>query len=370
MWGNIMNLLELGCLLKEERERRKLSLRDVMEATKISRRNLNALETGEVSRLPHPVYLKGYVRNYAQLVGIDPDPLVDVVEQQSDGESGYIAQRVQVASAPASPVAAPPLSAAPQAPPVEPAAAQQPAQDPVESAAKPAEPSSNPTPASPAKPEVGVGKIHYSDRANFSPRPRKSWWPWLALFLSVTVAAVLYVQYRRLQAESVPSAPPAVVEQTPTALAANATTLSNATEAGDNATVAEPVAIAESAPKQEPVAAPVSTPTPSVPSAPIEVTRQTTTIPSAAPVSENRTSGKQSLTFTAKSREVCWVGVYEGQKATTFLLRDGESRQVEFAKGARVRLGNAGGVSVRLNGQDYPFEGARGQKITLEIGAH
>jgi len=77
-----MDLIQLGAQMRQERERRKLSLADVTEATKISRRILVAFENGEKEHFPHPVYAKGFIRNYAKLLGLDPQDCVRVLERE------------------------------------------------------------------------------------------------------------------------------------------------------------------------------------------------------------------------------------------------------------------------------------------------
>ncbi|HMM37736.1 MAG TPA: helix-turn-helix domain-containing protein [Desulfovibrio sp.] len=79
-----MTLKELGELLRAERERKSLSLKQVMESTKISRRILVALEEGDRKNLPHPVYAKGFVRNYARILGLDDTELAAVIDQEFD----------------------------------------------------------------------------------------------------------------------------------------------------------------------------------------------------------------------------------------------------------------------------------------------
>ncbi|MFZ5810617.1 MAG: RodZ domain-containing protein [Thermodesulfobacteriota bacterium] len=72
-----MDLRELGALFKEERERRGLSQNDVIEKIKIGRSILVAIEEGEEGGLPHPVYAKGFIKNYAKLLDLDPDEIGD-----------------------------------------------------------------------------------------------------------------------------------------------------------------------------------------------------------------------------------------------------------------------------------------------------
>ena len=69
-----MDLRKLGALLREERERRSLSLDDVSNKIKISKTCLAAIEEGDEEKLPHPVYAKGFIRNYARLLDMGPGP--------------------------------------------------------------------------------------------------------------------------------------------------------------------------------------------------------------------------------------------------------------------------------------------------------
>jgi len=66
-----MDLNEFGDKLRQERESQGLSLKDVAEKTKVSRRCLEAIEQGRRSDLPHPVYAKGFVRHYAKFLHVD-----------------------------------------------------------------------------------------------------------------------------------------------------------------------------------------------------------------------------------------------------------------------------------------------------------
>jgi cytoskeletal protein RodZ len=48
-----------------------VSLREISERTKISMRNLEAIENGEFKRLPGGVYATSYIRQYARAIGFD-----------------------------------------------------------------------------------------------------------------------------------------------------------------------------------------------------------------------------------------------------------------------------------------------------------
>ncbi|EPR30442.1 transcriptional regulator, XRE family [Alkalidesulfovibrio alkalitolerans DSM 16529] len=83
-----MDLNQLGALLRERRETAGLSLADVVERTKISRRVLESIEHGRLEDLPHPVYTKGFIRNYANVLGLDLNEinasLVEIFPVESD----------------------------------------------------------------------------------------------------------------------------------------------------------------------------------------------------------------------------------------------------------------------------------------------
>jgi len=66
-----MDLREIGTILREERERQGLSLDTVSDKIKVSRSCLAAIEDGNEKALPHPVYAKGFIKNYAKLLGVD-----------------------------------------------------------------------------------------------------------------------------------------------------------------------------------------------------------------------------------------------------------------------------------------------------------
>jgi cytoskeleton protein RodZ len=62
---------ELGQFLRTKRESLGLSLDEVQERTKIRKRYLIALENGDWSVLPGYVYGRGFVRSYAEVLGLD-----------------------------------------------------------------------------------------------------------------------------------------------------------------------------------------------------------------------------------------------------------------------------------------------------------
>jgi len=68
----------LGAWLRSQREARGVSLRDIADSSKISLRYLEALEQDRLDVLPAPVFAKGFLREYARVVGLDPDEAVNL----------------------------------------------------------------------------------------------------------------------------------------------------------------------------------------------------------------------------------------------------------------------------------------------------
>ena len=67
--------------MKVERESKKLSLREVSEATKIPERLLRAIEEDQYDLISSPVYVKGFLDAYARYLGLDP---ADIIRQYQE----------------------------------------------------------------------------------------------------------------------------------------------------------------------------------------------------------------------------------------------------------------------------------------------
>ncbi|MFC1542561.1 helix-turn-helix domain-containing protein [Pseudomonadota bacterium] len=65
-----------GEALREIRESKNITLDQIAYKTKISKHYLQAIEDEEREHFPETVYLRGYLRQYASQVGLDPDRLV------------------------------------------------------------------------------------------------------------------------------------------------------------------------------------------------------------------------------------------------------------------------------------------------------
>jgi cytoskeleton protein RodZ len=71
-----------GEKLRSEREARGIRLSTVAESTKISKGNLRALESNRFDELPGRVFNRGFVRAYAEFIGVDPDAMVAAYESE------------------------------------------------------------------------------------------------------------------------------------------------------------------------------------------------------------------------------------------------------------------------------------------------
>ncbi|HET8562464.1 MAG TPA: helix-turn-helix domain-containing protein, partial [Candidatus Binatia bacterium] len=90
----------IGQRLKAEREGQKLTLEKVFEATRIRVPYLQALETDDLSSVPSPVQARGYLRNYAEYLGLDFQKLLDELRENMEGGSTEVIGPADEASAP------------------------------------------------------------------------------------------------------------------------------------------------------------------------------------------------------------------------------------------------------------------------------
>lgn len=74
-----MTLVELGAALRVEREKRGLDLEDAANKLKISARLLRALEEGDEQSLPPLAYTKGFIRSYASYVGLSAEEVSEAL---------------------------------------------------------------------------------------------------------------------------------------------------------------------------------------------------------------------------------------------------------------------------------------------------
>ena len=74
----------IGEILKSARVSRKLTLTDLSRLTKISLITLKALEKNQFTKLPSATYIQGFIKNYAQVVRLDPVKTLAVFKRDYD----------------------------------------------------------------------------------------------------------------------------------------------------------------------------------------------------------------------------------------------------------------------------------------------
>ena len=86
----------LGSKLKQARESRQLTLREIEWATKIRADFLQALEEEQFDRLPSATHARGFLRSYARYLELDADALVDDFNHSSGSAREIVSTRPAV----------------------------------------------------------------------------------------------------------------------------------------------------------------------------------------------------------------------------------------------------------------------------------
>ena len=325
-----MTLEELGAALRAEREKRGLSIEDVANHLKIGARLLRALEEGDASSLPHLAYAKGFIRSYSSYLGMAAEEVNEAVCALG-GTSPAVPQPV------------------------------------------------------------------YTPEESLAPGRSLKWLGVLIVLALVAGGAyvawqqgaleILSRQTRRLAQPSPPLQTPDSAESVPgretSAPAADSAQTPSQTPAAKSEAFAP---AASPSPEAAPVAAPasaastaspggVNTPSSAPAPAPAWGLSSTTAAPAQPAIGQNATQpaqpadgalspGQHKVIITAT--EECWIHSNADNTDTRqFSLRKGDTFALTFTKSLELKLGNAGGVRIRYNGEDMPAPGQSGQVRTL-----
>ncbi len=288
----------IGETLRRERLRQNLELERISRELKISQRFLEAIEDERFDRLPAGVFAKSFVRQYASMLGLDPDEMAAEVQR----------------------VIAPPALATEQ-----------------------------------GRPDLApIGNLQVprvEDWQAVSDRRRFEWTSSLpALGLLVVVLLVcsgIYTFWQKAKQSATAQVTPPPIEsvqpppqqqpvQTPT----------------QPETQAQTPATPEPAPAQPPAAEPA----PKQAAAPPPATDQTPAQNSA----DRPAPGAVRVQVTAE--EAVWVlARADGKYLFSGTLEANESRTVDANEKLVLRVGNAGGVTITLNGKPIGAIGPKGQ---------
>lgn len=82
-------MTRIGAKFLELRLRKKITLEEVSNATKIKKDFLAAIEKGDFKKLPSPAYAYGFVKNYAKFLGTDEDEAIALFRREYDSEKSF-----------------------------------------------------------------------------------------------------------------------------------------------------------------------------------------------------------------------------------------------------------------------------------------
>lgn len=80
--------LEVGDILRRARLRKKISLDDIELAIRISKPHLVAIEEGRLESLPGRIYAQGFIRSYADYLGLNGEKILQLLRKQSGARIG------------------------------------------------------------------------------------------------------------------------------------------------------------------------------------------------------------------------------------------------------------------------------------------
>ena len=88
-----------GRILKEARDKKGLSQTEVAQRLRLETRLIDALEADDEDNLPAPIYVTGYLRAYARLLGLDEEQLISGFYQSDDSTVTLLPENVDYGTA-------------------------------------------------------------------------------------------------------------------------------------------------------------------------------------------------------------------------------------------------------------------------------
>lgn len=80
-------MITVGEILKLKRKEKNLTFEEIEKATKIRSKFLESLEENNYKNLPPATFVKGFIRNYGQYLGLDPYQLLAIYRRQFNEKS-------------------------------------------------------------------------------------------------------------------------------------------------------------------------------------------------------------------------------------------------------------------------------------------
>jgi cytoskeleton protein RodZ len=336
--SQIEQLKQIASYLATQRQEKKIPLEKIAKETFIPLRLLQALESNQFERLPEPVYIRGFIRRYADSVGLDGNQVAN----------GFQVEPAPL-SQPAVPLAEPryapmPAPIAPAAPASAPAPVSQPATSTVRSTT-PITPSSTPlssvapSPSSPLSPPEPIADrvpppIPYEQREIRDASPGFGrYLPWLGAGIAAVVVGAIAANTLVK-----PDPTPQAVAPSPVAPPVEPSVSPSASPSSPEALAPDAAPTTEASPS---LTADSPSPNPTLPAdgASPSLNDASATVSGSGPV-------QVDLNITDRA----WVQVVtDGNVEFEGILDKGTQRTWKAKERVVVYTGNAGGVTTSLN---------------------
>lgn len=297
-----------GAYLKRERELRGITLKGVHDAIRVPLRFLEALEADEYESLPHPTFVKGFIKTYCKHLGLDE---VDAV------------LRFEIFM-----------------------------KDRAEKTEKPERP---------GKPETKrvVSSVEKSP-SNFRA---------VIPFAVAGVVIIIFLAYMGYSRKEAAKAPPegAVETQAITEEAAGTAVVKEGASSPEAKPAGEAAVSAMEAgsPDEHPT---TTTFQPSVVASVPKPTEAAKALKEGAKTAETLPQIDKRHTLTATARETVWIKIrLDDGEPYDVMLKEGESVSWKAARVFSLIVGNAGGVSISYDGKSLPPMGKSGEVVSFKI---
>jgi cytoskeleton protein RodZ len=307
----------LGKYLKNQRESKKISLREVANNTRVREHLLKAIEEDQYHLLPPATYVKGFLLAYAKYLRLDPNEVLLRYERVLKGE-------------PVTPPSTEPPKTKQKILPTEPPKTKQKIPP-----TEPPKPKEKIPPTEPPKPKQEIPPTQPS-----KPKQKVLWntkqtWVVGGVVVASLIVFYLFFPYpSKLPIKPIPEKPfpekPIIEEKLPI-------------------TPSPPVVATTPVPGKKPV---VEEKQPLAPSLPVPAT---TSVPE-----------KKTFSLQLKAVEETWVSLQvDDQPEKEMTFKAGEGISVQASNRIRIIIGNAGGLDLILNGKPLDKFGKPGEVLTL-----
>ena len=303
-------LPSFGEKLKQEREKRKITLEQISASTKIGTRMLQALEEDKFSQLPGGIFNKGFVRAYSRCVGLDEDQTV----------AEY-------------------LQASGDAPPVR------------------TEPGGFEAAGHEDRARENEQNVRRLEAISDAPARQLPWGLFAVFLLVVALALSLWSHRQRERTRQ-------SVRPTPTTATAPLPGVAGGVSSGVASRVASEDSGTASPTSGSPAKGSPAKASPTGESAPSVAPKTPQDLTAAAPA-----AAPGEFTVVIHAREESWVSITaDGNTVPSELLAAGDERTVRGRKEIIVKTGNSGGIDFRFNGKKLDTGGTSGEVKTVTFG--